>query len=367
MSSARNFKLGLFLLAAAAAAIAIVLILGSGRFTRGQVTIESYFDESVQGLDIGSKVKYRGVTVGEVSRISFTHTKYELDKPAPNRHQYVLVEARVQSQLVGGRLALQGERRDLLNQQVEKGLRIRLNPQGITGTSYLEIDFVDDKANPLLAVEWEPEFLYVPSARSTVTQFVNAASELFGELRKIDLDKTFEHINTVLMVASSRLADIPLERYDRLAGDATTLVNELRNTNRALGTTLARLPVERFDRAGEELTGLARDLREASRQLSSILANPDWARIPQDTITAFNSAQRVFDNPEIGQSVARFQRAVGRLERLISSRDSDFGVTLENLRELTDNLRDVTETAKRYPSSLLLGEPPRRVVAPEAK
>lgn len=366
MSASRNFKLGLFVIGALAALVAIVMILGSGKLTRGQITIESYFDESAQGLDVGSKVKYRGVAVGEVSRISFTNTKYELDKPATNRHQYVLVEARVRSQLVGGRLAMQNERRDLLNQQVERGLRIRLNPQGITGTSYLEIDFVDEKSNPMLAIEWEPDFLYVPSARSTVTQFVNAASELFSELRKVDLDKTVDHLNTVLMVASSRMGDLPIERYDRLATDASALINDLRATNRQLAANLARLPIERFDKAGEELTALAKDLRDASRQLSEILTNPSWARLPQETIAAFNSAQRVFENPEVNQSVARFQRAVGRLERLISSRDSDFGVTLENLRELTDNLRDVTETAKRYPSSLLLGEPPQRAAGTEA-
>jgi len=34
----------------------------------------------VQGLDIGSKVKYRGVVIGEVTKISFTYVKYQQDK-----------------------------------------------------------------------------------------------------------------------------------------------------------------------------------------------------------------------------------------------------------------------------------------------
>ena len=35
--------------------------------------------------------------------------------------------------------------------EIDKGLRVRLAPQGITGTSYLEIDYVDPKANPAAA------------------------------------------------------------------------------------------------------------------------------------------------------------------------------------------------------------------------
>ena len=39
----------------------------------------------MQGLDIGSKVKYRGVVVGDVTRITFTYVRYELDKPISQR------------------------------------------------------------------------------------------------------------------------------------------------------------------------------------------------------------------------------------------------------------------------------------------
>ena len=59
----------------------------------------------MQGLDIGSKLKYRGVTIGEVTRISFTYTKYQQDLPITQRERYVMVEAQLQPRLVGGRAA----------------------------------------------------------------------------------------------------------------------------------------------------------------------------------------------------------------------------------------------------------------------
>ena len=78
---ANYFKLGLFVIGAIAAGIIVLIIIGSGRWFQKRVTIETYFNESVQGLDIGSKLKYRGVAIGEVTRIGFTYNKYQLDRP----------------------------------------------------------------------------------------------------------------------------------------------------------------------------------------------------------------------------------------------------------------------------------------------
>jgi len=65
------------------------------------------------------------------------------------RARYVLVEAAIQPRLLGGRAAA-GDITHPANAalEVERGLRMRLAPQGITGTSYLEIDYVDPSANP---------------------------------------------------------------------------------------------------------------------------------------------------------------------------------------------------------------------------
>src|SRR3954469_21039526 len=96
MSAQANFfKLGLFVIAGTVALVLLLLVLGSGRWFQSKVVVETYFNESVQGLDVGSKVKCRGVNVGEVTRISFTYTKYQLDRPPDERLRYVLVEATV--------------------------------------------------------------------------------------------------------------------------------------------------------------------------------------------------------------------------------------------------------------------------------
>ncbi len=100
---ANYFKLGLFVIGAVVAGAIVLVVIGSGRWFQPKLTIETYFNESVQGLDIGSKLKYRGVAIGEVTRIGFTYNKYQQDKPMQQRARYVLVEAQIQPKLLGGR------------------------------------------------------------------------------------------------------------------------------------------------------------------------------------------------------------------------------------------------------------------------
>ena len=181
------FKLGLFVIAAVVIAIAIVLALGAGNIFKSTTTIETYFDESVQGLDVGSAVKYRGVQIGRVTKIGFTFNRYQQDVPMQNRKPYVLVEAELQPQLIGVGAASEPER---LKEMIAAGLRARLAPVGITGTAYLEIDFVDPKANPPLTITWVPLTVYIPSAPSTYNQIISGAQKFLAVLDNADVEGT---------------------------------------------------------------------------------------------------------------------------------------------------------------------------------
>lgn len=368
--TSRYFKLGLFVLVAVALFVAIVLIVGSGGFFSGsRIRMETYFNESVQGLDIGSKVKYRGVTVGEVSLISFTHTRYERDKPPTERKQFVLVEAGLDPRLIGTSFGAGTDRIQLFAQQVERGLRVRLNPQGITGTSYLEIDFVDPAANRPLAIDWQPESLYLPSAPSTVKQFVDAASDLLTEFRRLDVPnlglvfrETVTSFNQLATTANNRLEKLQI---DTLSADLSGLVAELRTTNRRLDQAIAKLPIERL---GNDVAALISELRASNQQINRFFSDAALTRLPGQTAAMVNTTNSAFerirsfvDNPELNRSVTQLQRSVGRLERLLVGREGDIATTLENLRLISENLRDTTESAKHYPSQLLLGEPPQPV------
>ena len=61
-TATNHWKLGLFVLISLFVMIAALFWLGARRFQRTSFPAVTYFDESVQGLDVGSPVKFRGGT-----------------------------------------------------------------------------------------------------------------------------------------------------------------------------------------------------------------------------------------------------------------------------------------------------------------
>jgi ABC-type transporter Mla subunit MlaD len=342
---ANYFKLGLFVIAAVAAGIVVLLIIGSGRWFVRKVTIETYFNESVQGLDIGSKMKYRGVVIGQVTAIGFTYNVYQQDVPMTQRARYVMVEAQLEPRLVGGRAAA-GDQTSVDNArlEVERGLRVRLAPQGITGTNYLEVDYVDPPP-PVLPIEWKPYYIYIPSAPSTVTAFVNAAQEIIDRLHKLDIEGTIANLNRLMITANDRLAAI----------DTGELSKRANATLDRLDGTLAGLQTKKLS---DEAQALMAELRQSNAELKKTLSNPAWQRLPDNADAAVASVKALVSDPKLASSIAHLDRTLSRLDRITGGGESDLATTIDNLRRITDNLRDLTEDAKRYPSNILFGQPP---------
>ena len=347
MSQKANFfKLGLFVIGAIAAGVVVLVIIGTGRFLQKRVTIESYFNESVQGLDIGSKMKYRGVEVGQVTRISFTYVKYEQDKPMGDRKRYVLVEAQIQPRLVGGKAANDIASAESTVLEVEKGLRIKLAPQGITGTSYLEVDYVDPAANPPIAIDWVPDNIYIPSAPSTVLQLVNSASEIMDRLHKLDVEAVVGNLNKLLATANDRIAAL----------DTKSLQQRAERTMAKIESTLNDIAAKKLS---DEAVVLLGELRRTNTELNATLSNPSFKKLPESADAALQTVRNVVGDPKIASSIAHMERTLTRLDRIFGGGEADLATTIENLRQITDNLRDLTEDVKRYPSNVIFGAPPR--------
>ena len=346
MSAQANFfKIGLFVIGGLLAALALLLILGSGRWFQSKITMETYLNESVQGLEIGSKVRYRGVVVGEVRKIGFTYNVYELDKPMSERLRYVIVEATILPRLIGGRAGGDITSTNAAKMEIDKGLRVRLAPQGITGTNYLEIDYVDPKLNPQLPIGWQPDNLYIPSAQSTVTQFVAAATDIIARLQQLDIEGTLSNVNRLLVTTNNRIDALDTAK---LSQSAERVLNKLE-------TRLDQLPM---DKIGAEGVALLTELRASNQQLSVILNDPALKRLPGDTDAAVAQVRKLVEDPNLPSTVAHLQRTLSRVDRILGGGESDLATTIDNLRRISDNLRDLTEDAKHYPSRVILGAPP---------
>jgi ABC-type transporter Mla subunit MlaD len=331
----RYFRLGMFILGAIIVGTIFVVAFGAGYLLQPKVLMETYFDESVQGIDVGTPIRYRGVQVGQVSRIGFTYTDYEQDKAPAARKQYVLVEATLRPEELTGRAGRIDHA--LLQSWIEKGLRVRMAAQGVTGLYYLELDYVEAGRNPPLPIDWQPDDVYIPSARSTFGALVSGAESLMRKLEQANLDEVVLNLNQLMVTLNATLQSM------------------------------------QSDRLGANAVGLLTELRESNQRLHTILGNPAWKSLPGDASATMSSARRLLENEQLPAAIARLRqtlesldRAATRLDRTLVGPERNLPVILENLRQTTENLRDVTETLRRSPSSVLFSEPPAPLPRPGA-
>ena len=162
-------RVGALVLTGLALAVGFILFLTANRIGPSGQVYECYFRESVQGLEEGSAVRFRGVAIGRVTEIGLVAAAYRNRSASTESKEY---------QLVFVRFAVD-ERRTGETENVEtairQGLRVRLASQGITGVSYLELDFVDPQRFPVMPVPWKPAYAYIPAMPSNLALVRSAA------------------------------------------------------------------------------------------------------------------------------------------------------------------------------------------------
>jgi paraquat-inducible protein B len=322
MSARANyFKLGLFIICGVLLGLIGLVVLGAGRLFERTMLLETYFDQSVQGVDIGTQVKFRGVNVGRIRTIDFTRNHYQLDLPRVERQAYVRIVAEIRADALDG--MAEGIVNENLEREIENGLRVRLALLGLTGTAYLDIDFLDPQRFPPLPIDWQPMHPYVPSAPSTLSRIVDSLEHLVVELDQID--------------------------FQGLAGKAEQLLDGTSDRIQAMDTPGIS--------AG--FTELLSQLSESALLLRSWLNRPELESTVHDASSAMAQLRQATANPALTNSLVQLEQSLRRLDQLLVNADDPLRVTFENLRVASENLREVTDNARRYPSQLLFGQPPR--------
>ena len=337
------FKIGLFVISATVIGVIGVVVLGVGTLLQKKAIIETYIDESVQGLDVGSAVKFRGVLVGKVEQITLTSAEYS------TRRRYVLVRAGLTSTMFQD--ALPDASGPGFAAEISKGLRVRLAAQGLTGTAYLEVDYLDPARHPALAIDWEPIYPYVPSGQSRITQLAEAVERILRNIEEINLQKLSQGIEKSLSTLMKVAEGANLEKIGR---ETYILLTEMRETNRQVK-----------DLVGSDLKNAVQDTAAAAGTARQILERVDKpltqlvAELPKTAEGINRLIQRLdlvaADLPETG---VQLRQTLVRLNRLLAGQQRDIEKTVQNLRAVSENMKEITDNSRKYPSQVLFGAPP---------
>jgi ABC-type transporter Mla subunit MlaD len=187
-SKPHYFAIGLFVIIATALGLGGVVYLSSDAMRSPKYFLETYVDESVQGIDVGTPFKFRGVKVGNVSEIAMVSTVYDTTK------MYVMVRVALDDQDL---LKDPEAWRRQSQKMIADGLRLKLVPQGITGLSFLEADFYPDTATEPLKIDWEPRYIYIPSTPAMLTLLGRSVERVASEINKINIHAIGANVESI--------------------------------------------------------------------------------------------------------------------------------------------------------------------------
>jgi phospholipid/cholesterol/gamma-HCH transport system substrate-binding protein len=344
MNKLSYFKIGLFVISATVLAVIGIIVLGVGSVFQRTALVETYIEESVQGLDIGSPMKFRGVLVGKVEEITLTSAVYD------TKRRYVLVRIGITSNLFQFPLADPND--PSFKSELDRGFRVRLASQGLTGVAYLEADYLDPERNPPLEIDWQPKYPYIPSARSRIVQLSDSVESILQNFEQLDIPRLVNSVDKSL-AAITKMAEGA--NVERIGAQANALLTEVRETNRKLKDLVAspELKSTLVD-AAATASSAHQIIERAEKPLNQMLAD-----LPRVSDSLERLAKRLDSvSADLPDTSAQLRQTVQRLNRLISSQQQDIEKTVDNLRSISENLKELTDDSKKYPSQLLFGGPP---------
>lgn len=339
------FRLGLFVMVSLAILFCVLFILGARSLFQPSLTVETYFDGSVAGLELGAPVEYRGVPLGHVSAIAMSSALYEADLPVDKRKGYIVVRAT----LTGARTQIWKKELDAF---VKRGLRVQTRLAGITGQQHLSVDFLDPRTHRPLPFDWKPDYAYVPSAPSITSEIIANVQSLVANLDKADIQQLGQNLNALVVTLNRKLDQVPVAE---LSAEAMAVLKDARTTIDRVDRTIAQAPIDQT----------VRNLSAASARLDELLADPALRRAVGDVSALTGRLHKIAENGELDRIVKNLDRTAQRADALLADNQYDLRGVVQDLRVTADNLRTMSEIAKRYPPGLLVGGPPQKVQLPK--
>jgi paraquat-inducible protein B len=312
-------SIGLFIVTGVALGVVGLLLFSSSRLFSHTRVLVVYFDESLNGLNEGAPVKYRGVTIGSVKRVMVRFNQATNDYAMP-----VLLE--VEEELIRERLgeAMEFFTQQSLDERIKLGLRASLQTESlVTGVLYIDVR-PNPNAPPPVFHQLKKVYAELPSEPTQI-------QKLFNNLASLDIKSIEKNLNGLLAKLDTTVGSLQMGRINEgitnLLGSLDRLVSSTEITNDlvAIRTTL-----DQYRLLGEKLNNRVDPLA--------------------DSVTnSLSEAHRAF---------AQLRGAAENL-RLVLAPDgslrNDLDLGLQQLTTAAQSISEFIEFLKLHPNALIVG------------
>lgn len=308
MDTRAHFALiGAFAVTFVVIAVLLALWLAQTTFDQEVKEYEVVFTGPVRGLSDASEVRFNGIKVGEVTRLSID----------PADATLVLARIRIDAAT-----------------PITEGAVAQLEPQGITGLAYIQITAGPPGAARLTAARGQdPPRL--PSQSDALTSLVESSGDVVMSA------------NDALLGVQATFSSANVRALSVILQDLQVLSGALRDNADLVGET--RAAVTRLNDAAAQMETAARDI---SAMTASVQASLD-AELSPALVGAAAAARQVEVAARDAQALLAL--AEGPLTRFSADGLEDVALAAADLRRLTQVLERIAQDIERDPAQFLAG------------
>lgn len=312
-SKSQKYRLGLFIIISSFSLLLLLFIIGSKRFLQEKETYYiSYRNISVSGLEVGSPVKYLGISIGSITKIDFD----------PEDIYNVVVTIGVAP-----------------GTPIKEDARANIEAIGITGLKMIELRGGSNKAKLL-----EPEGYINPG--SSITEAITGKAEIIAA--------KVEHLvnNVVEFTREENLEKVLtfIENSNNTINNINTMVLENRK-NLNEGIASGRSVLAKLDTISSSIQHTTLALKEIveTDTVKQIVAN---VHALSENLKAAKLAALV---DRLSEAVESTNRVLIALDRDMEHGSKDFFISVKKLKSTINYLNETTRMLNEDPSILIHG------------
>ena len=299
--------IGIFTLVGLLLAAGTLMLFGASRFFEKTSRVTLYFDQSANGLLVGSEARFAGVRIGSVVSIRVLVDSKENRKIIPVVVELSEKDLRHVGSTTGGSIDFTTDAG--VQAAVTDGLRARMKQQSLlTGQMYIEFDIVPGDPGFIYTPEHTSHFPAVPTMGTELDAIISGISDGLKKFNDLDLATIMKDLRDVLTVTKTQLSALNLKAINDNVMDITTDVRALTG-NKKLAKAIDTLDtsLKSFDeltrKANQGFDPLLKDLAKVLQQATAGLekiqeASADISNVTNPRAPVLMRLQNVLDEAE---------------------------------------------------------------------
>ena len=322
-----KFSVGLFMVLGVILAVALVIWLGVSNYLDKGLLYAAYFDESVQGLDQDSAVKYRGVTIGKVQEITV----------APDGELIQVV--------------LKIDNEPSLQRSPEK-IVAQLKSVGITGLMYIELNISKIGVPDLTPnLSFQSDYPVVATRPSDISLLFKSIDNVLTTMGAVDLNKIFQKMAATLDGIDAAITQAQV-------GDISAQLNA------TLTALNHRLESDQWQTIMDSATQAADRINDFGHNANSAVAHFDRTIMGLEQLIEKNRPTIDHAVKELDRSIAILNRVAMGGDDLVQNTDQRIDGLNQELLSIFQRLNAASQAIHQFseriaqdPTQMLWGKP----------